>query len=149
MLKNPRLYLYLLAGWLLLTNFAHTFLGIPALKSLALDPSAGKFEAFAAMNAQPAGGYFQYNIFDLFFLGMLGLSLFLLFGALVSLWVAIKGNAETVAQFSLLNFLFWALALIASVRFHPVDNFVVIVGGAWLVSAIVLWRARAASAARV
>ena len=142
MLKNPRFYLKVLGGWLLLTNFGHTFLGIPDLLNQATDSSSGKFEAFGAMIVDTKGGYFEYNIFDLFFLGMLGIVLFLGFTALVSLWVAIKGNSETISQFSLLNVIFWGFALFASIVFHPVDNMVAIALGAFFLSALAFWRAR-------
>ncbi len=142
MFKKPQFYLYALGGWLLLTNFGHTFLGIPSLLNQAADPSSDKFEAFGAMIAQTKGGSFEYNIFDLFFLGMLGISLFLGFSALVSFWVALKGNKETLSQFSLLSLVFWGFALPVSLLFYPVDNMVVIALGAFLFSIPAFWRAR-------
>ncbi|GEM_PF-5865001 len=142
MLKKPQFYLYALSGWLVLTNAGHTLMGIPDLLNQATDPSSGKFEAFGAMLGQTSGGYFEYNIFDLFFLGMLAISLFLLFATLVSLWVALKANKETLSQFALLNLVFWGIALGASIVFHPVDNMVVIFFVAFLFSALAFWRAR-------
>jgi hypothetical protein len=142
MFKNPRFYLKALAGWLLLTNFGHTFLGVPELLDQAADSSSANFPAFSAMSNLPRGGFFEYSIFEIFFLGMLAIFLLLLFATLVSLWVALKGNSETVSQFSLLNFIFWGFALLASIVFHPVDNMVVIALGAFLLSGLAFWRAR-------
>lgn len=142
MFKKPQFYLFLLSGWLVLTNFGHTFLGIPGLLNQAADPASANFQAFNAMSIQPKGGFFEYNLFEIFFLGMLAIFLLLLFAALVSLWVAFKGNKETVSQFSLLNVIFWGFAFLASIAFHPVDNMIVIAFGAVLFSALAFWRAR-------
>lgn len=136
MLKNPRLYLKVLGGWLVLTNLGHSFGGIPELISQSLDPASENYPAFSAMAGQPKGEIFNYNILEIFFLGMLGIALFLAFSAIVSLWVAFKGNQETLSQFVLLNFVFWIFALSSSVLFYPVDNMVVIALGAFFLSAL-------------
>ena len=142
MLKKPQFYLFLLSGWLVLTNAGHTFMGIPELLKQAVDSTTTFYPGFAAMRALPKGGFFEYSTFEIFFLGMLALALLLLFTALVSLWVALKGNIETVSQFSVLNLVFWGFALGACIVFYPVDNMVIIALGAFLFSALAFWRAR-------
>ncbi len=142
MLKKPQFCLYALGGWLVLTNVGHTLFGIPELLKQAVDSTTTFYPGFAAMRALPKAGFFEYNTFEIFFLGMLAIALFLLFTALVSLWVALKGNIETVSQFSVLNLVFWGFALGASIVFHPVDNMVIIALGAFLFSALAFWRAR-------
>jgi len=144
MLKNLRFYLKVLGGWLLLTNAGHTFGGVTELMSQTLDSSSDNYLAFSAMAAPPKGGFFDYNILEIFFLGMLAIALLLLYSAIVSLWIAFKGKRETLSQFVLLNFVFWIFALGASVLFYPVDNMVVIALGAFLLSALAFGCERAA-----
>lgn len=143
---NPKTWLYALAAWLALANIGHTALGVPALLAEAANPAASRYAAFQAMLADPRSGYFNVNMFDLFFLGMLNISLFLLFAAVVTLWVARTGDAATVRQFCRLNAAFWAAALAACLLFYPVDNMVVIAGGAVVFGLAAFWRAETARA---
>lgn len=75
---------------------------------------------------------------------MLALTLFLLYGAVVALWVAWNGSGRAVRQFCRLNFVFWAGTLAGATLFYPVDNMVLIVSGAVLLSGLAVWRAEAA-----
>ncbi|MEE8296025.1 MAG: hypothetical protein V3R64_09970, partial [Sphingomonadales bacterium] len=111
MFKKPQVYLYALGGWLVITNLGHTFGGITEFLKQSTDPSAPLFKTLAPMIADQRGGFFDYDVFDIFLLGMLGIALFLLLAAVNVFWVAKKANKETLSQFALINFIFWGFAL--------------------------------------
>ncbi|HXV74444.1 MAG TPA: hypothetical protein VD713_06920 [Sphingomonadales bacterium] len=146
MFRTARFCLKAFAVWMLLTTFGHTALGIPDLVNTVTNPLSSRHAGLQALAADPSNGFFDYNLLDLFFLGMLMLSALLVFSALVGGWVAMKLDNAAVRQFSRLNAGFWATALVAELLFYPVDNMVVILLGAVLFSALALWRAEAATA---
>lgn len=138
---SPSLFLYLAAGWLVLTGAGHVY-GHVTLFVTRSGLGEKRRAAYELMKGDGSEGITNASFWTVLQMMSWQLTLFLLFAALVSVFVARTGDAGLMQGYSAIAGLVFGLGLLSFLFLYPQINAAIIAGGATLFFALAWWASR-------